>query len=325
MPVKNAGNFLEECLLSVISQTYPHWELIAVDDHSRDNSMEILEKYSKRDKRIRYLKNPSTGIIPALRTAYEVSNGEYIHRMDADDIMPKAKLETLLHILKIEGEGTVATGKVKYFSDAGISEGYRKYEAWINKLCESNTHWQEIYKECVVASPCWMVHRSDFEKCGAFNSDLYPEDYDLVFRFYKNRLKIVASKEVLHMWRDHAERSSRNLKHYAAQSFYELKLKYFLQLEYRPEKKLLIWGAGKKGKRLAKLLKQKNIVFQWASNNPNKHGKEIYEKILYDIEEALKTEAQIIVSVAQKNAKSEIKTCLKNTGLTENIDYWFFS
>ena len=325
MPVKNAGNYLEECLQSILNQTHKDWELIAVDDHSSDNSWDILNEFSRSDSRIQIMQNGGQGIIDALKTAYSASSGDFIHRMDADDIMPTKKLKDLHQILIEKGVGTIATGKVKYFSDHGVNEGYRKYEDWLNQLCENGSHWNEIYKECVIASPCWMVYRSDFEHCGAFNSNVYPEDYDLVFRFYQKKLRVVSSNEVLHYWRDHPERTSRNHEHYAAQSFYDLKLKYFLVMDYNPSKKLVIWGAGTKGKRMAKMLKERKIPFQWASNNPNKHGKEIYEQLLMDIDQAIKGEVQVIVTVAQKDAKEEIKSLLHYNKLKENIDYWFFS
>ena len=325
MPVKNAAKYLDSSIESIIDQNHKNWELIAVDDHSTDSSFEILQKFSKKDSRIHVLPNQGSGIIQALRTAYAASKGEYIHRMDADDLMPEYKLRQLLHLLNKNGNGTVATGKVQYFAEGGVNDGYRKYESWLNSLCENNTHWSEIYKECVIASPCWMLHRTDFDKCGGFFSNLYPEDYDLVFRFYSEKFKVVSSDMVLHLWRDHAERTSRNHKHYAAQSFYHLKLKYFLELEYDPQKKLVIWGAGQKGKRMAKMLKEKNIPFRWTSNNPNKHGKNIYNKILFDLEESLEGEVQVIITVAQRNAKSQIRKFLNQKSLQENRDFWFFS
>lgn len=325
MPAKNAESFLGECLQSIIGQSYQDWELIVVDDHSTDGSKIIIQNFSEKDIRIRFLQNKGTGIIDALQTAYEVSRGEFIHRMDADDIMPANKLQILLQQLLDNGKGTVSTGKVQYFAEGGVNDGYKKYENWLNSLCENNTHWNEIYKECVIASPCWMLHREDFEQCGGFYNNIYPEDYDLVFRFYREKFKVISSNNILHLWRDHPDRTSRNHEHYAAQSFYELKLNYFLELEHNPQKKLVVWGAGRKGKRLAKMLNKKEIDFSWTSNNPNKHGKEIYENTLSDLESSIQGEVEVIITVAQRNAKSEIKRFMHQKSLQENRDFWFFS
>lgn len=326
MPVKNAGNYLEECLESIIGQTEKNWELLAVDDHSGDESLKLLKKYSHSDPRIRIFENKGEGIIAALRTAYNSARGEFISRMDADDKMPPDKLHSLKELLLSHGKGSIATAKVQYFSNEGLSEGYINYQNWLNSLCDKKRHWNEIYKECVIASPCWMLHREDLDNCMAFQPDSYPEDYDLVFRFYEKGLKVIASDKILHYWRDHPERTSRNHLHYAAQSFYELKLHYFLKLDYDPKRPLVLWGAGTKGKRMARLLQSKTIPFKWVSNNPKKHGKEIYDQLLHDFEQLVTEDCpQIIVTVALRNAKKEIKQFLNQLQLEESRDYWFFS
>ena len=95
MPVKNAGLFLDECLNSILEQSYSKWELIAVNDNSTDNSLNLLNIHAKKDKRIKVLKNKGKGIIDALRSAYKQSQGEFISRMDADDLMAVDKLKVL--------------------------------------------------------------------------------------------------------------------------------------------------------------------------------------------------------------------------------------
>ncbi len=326
MPVKNAEPFLIECIESILNQSETNWELIAVNDHSSDSSKQILTDFAKKDQRIRVFDNIENGIIPALKTAYTNSSGNFISRMDADDRMPPNKLGALKGILLKSGKGHVATGKVSYFSADELSDGFKKYEEWLNQLCDNQTHWNEIYKECVVPSPCWMIYREDFEKCDGFNSTIYPEDYDLVFRFYKANFKVIPSHEILHYWRDHNERASRNLPQYQENGFFKLKVTYFIELDYDKNRPLVLWGAGKKGKIVAKLLQQKQIPFEWVSNNPNKHGKEIYNQLMASFESILKKDnPQVLINVAQKNAKEEIIDFLGRLELKEGKDYWFFS
>ncbi|MGB1247507.1 MAG: glycosyltransferase family 2 protein, partial [Chitinophagales bacterium] len=136
MPVYNADKYLEETLDSILVQDYTDWQLIAVNDNSTDKSDTILLKYAAKDRRIKVLLNPEKGIITALRLAYENASGEYITRMDADDIMPKYKLDEMLRILQKNGSGIVATGKVKYFSETTLGDGYKRYEQWLNSLVD---------------------------------------------------------------------------------------------------------------------------------------------------------------------------------------------
>jgi glycosyltransferase involved in cell wall biosynthesis len=116
MPVKNTAKFLPECLDSIISQDFQNWELIAVNDHSSDASEEILSKYAQKDSRIKVFKNKGKGIISALQLAYIKSSGEYLSRMDSDDICKPNKFEVLLKLLKKNGGGHIAIGQVEYFS-----------------------------------------------------------------------------------------------------------------------------------------------------------------------------------------------------------------
>lgn len=93
-PVYNAQNYLEETILSVINQTYSNWELLLIDDCSTDNSYEIIEKYLKKDKRIRYLKNDkNSGPAITRNKGIKEAKGEYIAFLDSDDLWYENKLE----------------------------------------------------------------------------------------------------------------------------------------------------------------------------------------------------------------------------------------
>ena len=91
LPVFNAERFLPQCLDSILRQTYPEWELIAVDDGSKDGSIEILKSYEKRDNRIHIISKENEGVSIARNVALEQTHGDYIYFVDSDDIvMPEA-------------------------------------------------------------------------------------------------------------------------------------------------------------------------------------------------------------------------------------------
>lgn len=324
-PFKNTSKFLNEMLESVVCQTYQNWELLIVDDHSTDNSWNLVSRYAEKDSRIKPMVNKGTGIISALQTGYEYAKGEFITRMDSDDIMTPNKLSKMVADLKNSGTGKVALGWVKYFSEVGIGEGFKSYETWLNTLSSTGTNYDDLYKECVIPSPCWMVYKSDFEDCGGFASNRYPEDYDLVFRFFEAGLKCIPTDEVLHHWRDYPTRASRTDKNYADNTFMGLKLDYFLKLHRLPHKPLVVWGAGNKGKTIAKNLLDLGVKFHWVCDNPKKIGKEIYgEKMLgfHVIDDLLNT--QNIITVANPKAQLEIKKFFEFRGKQSMIDYFFF-
>ena len=325
IPFKNTEKYLPACLQSIIDQTFVNWEVIAVDDHSSDSSVEVVRSFAKMDKRILLFKNKGNGIIPTLRTAYKKAKGHYITRMDSDDIMKPKRLEIMAGALDAHGPGHLAVGQVEYFSEEGISDGYAKYQQWINTLTASGTNYEEIYKECVIPSPCWMAYRADLDSCGAFNSDRYPEDYDLTFRFYEKGLQVLPCQELLHLWRDYPSRTSRTHIHYAQNYFLDIKLYYFLKLDYDPARPLVVWGAGFKGKTIARNLLQQDIDFTWLCDNPNKIGKKIYNKPLVHFSSLDKLkQPQSLVTVANPTAQREIRAFLSSREHENMRDFFFF-
>ncbi len=313
MPVKNAASYLSDCLESILAQTYKNWELLAINDSSEDASLAILKDYAQRDRRIKVNENKGQGIIPALQCAYALSEGKYVTRMDADDKMGKEKLELMYAALKKKGRGHVAVGLVEYFSISSLGDGYSKYAMWLNKLTTAGRNFDEIYKECPIPSSCWMLSRNDFEKVGAFNSELYPEDYDLAFRLKQYNFQIIPITSILHYWRDHPERTSRNDNNYADNSFIQIKVKYFLEEDYNEKCQLVVWGAGNKGKKLAKTLTECNVDFRWVCNNNNKIGHSIYGKVLQPMELLNDNKTmQVIVTISGEHDTAGINQFVNN-------------
>ena len=103
IPFKNTANYLEDCLESLLKQTFTSWELLIVDDGSTDDSRIIVQKYTDKDSRIQLFNNQGKGIIEALRTAYSHAKGTFITRMDSDDIMMENKLMELHKSLQTRG------------------------------------------------------------------------------------------------------------------------------------------------------------------------------------------------------------------------------
>ncbi len=325
IPFKNTELFLPECIASIQGQTYLQWEVIAVDDHSSDNSRQILQSIAEKDPRIKVHSNKGDGIIMAMRTAYAASSGHFITRMDSDDVMKPEKIKTMVSSLQKSGPGKIALGKVHYFASRGIGNGYRRYEVWLNNLTHNGRNFEERYKECVIPSPCWMLHKEDLDQCGAFNENRYPEDYDLAFRMFASGLTCLPCEEVLHMWRDYDTRTSRTSEHYAQNYFLDLKIYYFLKQEWDANSPLVIWGAGSKGKSVAKLLKKQKIPFYWVCDNPNKIGKEIYGQILssYTVIGKMK-KPKSIITVANAKAQKQIRSFLEDLSMKDMTDFYFF-
>ena len=283
IPYKNPMPFFEDCLASIINQSYTNFQLILVSDQSCEESKSLALEYAKKDHRVTCLHSKGDGIIDALIEGANNAKGEFITRMDADDLMRNDKLQLMRNQLKSKGQGHVCIGGVKYFaSGKKLENGYIKYENWLNKLTFSEDNFSEIFKECIVPSCCWMIYMNDFKKINQFNDLEYPEDYDFAFQLWKNKFKVTSVKEKIHLWRDHHKRTSRNSSIYNFENFIDLKLKYFIENEKKKEERIVLWGAGKKGKTLAKKLINKKQSFYWITENIKKINKEIYDVKIED-------------------------------------------
>lgn len=100
-PVYNGEKYLRDTIESVLSQTYPYWEMIIVDDISTDHTQDIVKQYAEKDKRIRYFVLEERGGASAARNkAIAEAKGSYIAFLDADDIWKKEKLENQISFMK---------------------------------------------------------------------------------------------------------------------------------------------------------------------------------------------------------------------------------
>lgn len=274
-PYRNAEKFIRETAESVLGQTHTNWEWILVNDHSGEHEVEAITDLMD-DPRIILLENKGKGIVDALCTALEMASGEYITRMDADDVMPDFKLEVFLKSLQSSKEHIV-TGKVCYFSECcTISTGYQGYENWLNERVDKQDFYRHIYRECSLASGNWMMRKADLEDCGGFNDLNYPEDYDLLFRWYEAGFSIKGLDLVTHLWRDHELRTSKTSAHYQQKAFFSLKINRFIKLDWDSKQQLIVNGTGQKGRLTAKLLIKKQVPFVWVSHEPKKFPNGIF-------------------------------------------------
>ncbi|MDN5200240.1 glycosyltransferase [Fulvivirgaceae bacterium BMA10] len=326
MAVKDTEPYLPTCLNSIIAQSYSNWELIAVNDHSTDRTPEILNEYAEKDNRIRVFHSDRPKLIPTLQVGYRECKGTLINRMDSDDKMPANKLQLLVDEWKKYGKGTIVAGGTQHFVDEGeVGDGFLRYEKWLNQVARQGSHYEEIYQECVIPSHCWIIHKEDFDAVGAFDPEVYPEDYDLCFRFYRAGLRVVGIDHILHYWRDRSNRISRTWEEYKDNRYFDLKIRNFYDLDRDRNRPLVLWGAGKNGKDMAKLLQTKNDRFHWVCDNPKKIGKEVYGIIMEHFEVVPTLDnPQIMIVVTSPDDKINIRAQLTQWGKKPVSDFWFF-
>jgi glycosyltransferase involved in cell wall biosynthesis len=179
MPVYNAARYLPAAVESVLAQSYRDFELVAVDDGSTDGSHEILRRYARRDRRIRVISRPNTGIVGALNDAASVATGQLLARLDADDIAAPERLERQNAYMSGNPD-CVALGSSAWIID---SDG-----AVVDLIAPPGGH-AEIEGELMkgnggaILHPAAMFRRDAFERIGGYDPAFRAaEDVDLYFR-----------------------------------------------------------------------------------------------------------------------------------------------
>lgn len=103
-PAYNAAEYIAETIESVLEQTYPKWEMLIVNDCSKDNTAEIVQSYAVKDKRIKLINlKQNSGAAVARNTAIQNAKGRYIAFLDSDDIWKKEKLQKQLNFMQQNG------------------------------------------------------------------------------------------------------------------------------------------------------------------------------------------------------------------------------
>ena len=100
MSVYNAEKYLEEAIDSILTQTYTNFEFIIINDGSTDSSLEKIEKYMKKDERIVLISRENKGLPYSLNEGIDIAKGEYIARMDADDISLPTRFEEQIEFME---------------------------------------------------------------------------------------------------------------------------------------------------------------------------------------------------------------------------------
>lgn len=127
VPIYNAEDYLDKCLQSIVQQTYPHMEIILVDDGSTDQSPALCDEWASRDPRIQVVHKSNAGPGMARNTGIDTANGKYIFFFDSDDYVEQTLVEKCVSDAKEHGSAVVMFGRVDVYDDVKYVE--RKVKA----------------------------------------------------------------------------------------------------------------------------------------------------------------------------------------------------
>ena len=323
LPVRDAAPTLDEAVRSIRAQTIGSWEMIAIDDGSRDRSLEILKRHAREDSRIRVLSHGRKGIVSALEAGRRRCRASIVARMDADDRADPDRLREQIGFLEAHPETALCGTHVRYFPRARVRAGARRYEAWLNSLETPECLTRDLWIECPLAHPSFAMRAEALQELGGYHDCDWPEDYDLVFRFWARGLGLGVVPRILHNWREDENRLSRTDPRYAPEAFRQIKLHYLSQTLLQDRDGVVIWGAGPLGKAFARTALGSGIAVRaFVDLDPRKLGQEIHGTRVVSPEEASRfRESLSLGAVGKQGARDEIRRMLRSFGWDEGRDF----
>lgn len=162
IPVYNGENYIENCLRSVMDQTFHDLQIIVVDDGSKDGTFEICKNLAESDKRIQILKIENSGVSHARNIGIDHAKGEYIQFVDGDDTILKDATEILVHTIDVKYTDLVVCGYTKILPEIKIGNPkmekkgyYKRNDYLINTLKDPGHHyygvvWNKLYKRQIL-------------------------------------------------------------------------------------------------------------------------------------------------------------------------------
>jgi glycosyltransferase involved in cell wall biosynthesis len=120
MPLYNARPYVAKAIDSILKQTFSDFEFIIVDDGSMDGSAEVAQRFAKRDQRIRFVRQSNAGVSAASNRGLALARGEFIARMDHDDISVPTRLEQQVAYLRGHAECVAVGGHAMFIDDGGL-------------------------------------------------------------------------------------------------------------------------------------------------------------------------------------------------------------
>ena len=222
MPVYNGEKYLREAMDSILAQTYTDFEFIIIDDGSKDTSAEIVRSYN--DPRIRFVQNEhNMGVAATLNRGLDLAHGEYIARMDADDISLPQRFEKQITFMDQHPEVAVCGSAIELF---GAQSGRRVFSEKPEQMKV------DMFFSSGLAHPSAMLRGSVFGKNGLRYDGEFSkmEDYELWTRVLE-QYEICCVPDVLLKYRIHPEQVTRKPSKEAGEQSARLKLRLLEQLQ----------------------------------------------------------------------------------------------
>lgn len=299
LPAYNAEAYIEEAVRSVLGQTLTDFELIVLDDCSKDRTAAILQSIC--DPRLVYVKNEQNmGVAATLNRGLSLAQGEYIARMDADDISLPRRLEAQVAYLDRHPDIAVLGTNVETFDENGpLHTGWSATDP-----AQMNV---DLLFSCGIAHPSVMMRKSVIEALGGYDRNFEGlEDYELWCRVSKTH-GVTTLPEVLFRYRVHSGQVTKNPSEKYLLRLRALKDRQMAELGLEKNQFFFDFSAGKRPKTLEELTEAANFFEAVLGANAAVHR--YHEALLSD------SFRSVLLSGAAQLSPAEQKALRARTGL----------
>lgn len=319
MPVRDSAATLEAAVGSVQAQTWMDWELVVVDDGSQDATPVILERLAAQEPRLVVRRQPARGIAAALQHGGELCRGDFIARMDADDVMAARRLELQRAFLQAEPSCGLVSCLVRF---GGEGAGYAAHVEWINGLRTPEAMALRRFVEAPVAHPSVMFRRRLLEEHGGYREGDFPEDYELWLRWLEAGVRFGKVPEELLTWNDPPRRLSRTDARYSVEAFYAMKLGYLRRwlAAHAAGRPIWLWGAGRITRRRFAAIA--DLLTGFIDVDESKRGQHLDGREVRLADDLPPREGSFILGgVGARGAREAIASHLSGQGRVEGADF----
>lgn len=321
MPARNGGEFLLVAVESILGQSLTGLELLLVDDHSSDGSLQNL---ANADPRLKVIKCSGRGVVSAFNQGMAECRGRFIARMDADDIAMPQRFEAQLAYLENNPSVDIAGACVEIISEEPLAGGNLHYQKWLNSVRSPGQIRRQLFIESPIPNPTALFRREALFQLSGYRDVEWPEDYDLFLRADAAGMRMGKPDGVLLQWREHGKRLTRTDERYSRLRFQQAKA-HFLARHRLPAGPVIIWGAGPGGRQFHDLLKAEDKAVQgFIDVHPRRIGGSKRGLPVWSHDAPGDwADGVILVAVGARGVKAEIRSLLDKGARCEGTDYLF--
>lgn len=322
MPAFNAEATIAATLRSIQRQTETRWECVVVDDGSSDGTLAQVRQVAREDPRCVVIATPHRGLVAALNTGLRHCRGEFVARMDADDLMHHDRLNAQTRMLVADPTLAAVGCHVRIFPRCNVGLGLRAYEDWLNSIDSADHVRRDAYIECPIAHPTLVMRRAvahafRYRDCG------WPEDYDLILRLLTSGHRVGVVPRRLLSWRQSRKRLSLTDARYRIERFTLCKAAFLSSHFLSATETYALWGYGATGRALRRALlthgKRPSHVIEV---HPGRLGQTIHGAPVITPDELPQTApCPVIVSVAGETARRQIRDRMRQFGFSEHRNF----